>query len=258
MLGTGVQVVLTMAGCLAGAGVVDRVGGRISKALLANPLSLFTALHVVLLLVSPTLFDRYLIVLMPGALAFTAVRPPRIRWGAGIGVLALFAACSVGLMHDWLAWNSARWELGRSPLARGIAADDIEGGLEWDSWHAPGQVASDRPVYPPSGLTLRFNHFRHLSHHRPIRTILLAGPRRGRPRFPVLIPCGLSPVHGNSCFFIRAGVGRQTKLKMGFQFDGRARRPQRTGRRARAREERASTRCRRPDPSIEIRLWWLP
>ena len=43
MLGTGVQVVLTMAGCLAGAGVVDRVGGRISKALLANPLSLFTA-----------------------------------------------------------------------------------------------------------------------------------------------------------------------------------------------------------------------
>ena len=78
------------------------------------------------------------------------------------GALALFAVCSVGLMHDWLAWNSARWGLGR-PRCAGISAEDIEGGYEWDGWYAPGPVAdaSDGPIGPPRGLTLPFDHFRH-------------------------------------------------------------------------------------------------
>jgi len=51
-------------------------------------------------------------------------------------MLALYAWISVGLMHDWLAWNAARWELGRQALAQGIATTDIEGGFEWDGWYA--------------------------------------------------------------------------------------------------------------------------
>lgn len=54
-------------------------------------------------------------------------------------MLALLASgiISVALMHDWLAWNSARWELGREAvLQRGIRPDEIEGGFEWDGWYA--------------------------------------------------------------------------------------------------------------------------
>ncbi len=164
MMGRGVQTLLTVLACIGGAALADRAAARIRGRFLANPLFLFTALHALILLISPALFDRYLIVLMPGSLALTAGDSIRARWPLGLGALALFAACSAGLTHDWFAWNSARWELGRRALARGISADDIEGGMEWDSWHAPGPVVaskSERPHRPTWGLTLPFNHWRH-------------------------------------------------------------------------------------------------
>jgi hypothetical protein len=63
-------------------------------------------------------------------------------------------------MHDWLSWNSARWTLGRRALASGIAVTDIEGGLEWDNWYAPGPVSAVGAIQPPPGLMLPFNHDR--------------------------------------------------------------------------------------------------
>jgi hypothetical protein len=161
MIGTVGQVFLTLAGCVGAAVLVDRAGEKASSRALFNPLVIFTVFHALLPLVSPTLFDRYLIVLMPGALAVAATAEIDRKWVAGLAVLGVFAACSLGLMHDWLAWNSARWELGRRALARGIPADEIEGGFEWNGWYAPGPVASERTPYSPSGLTLPFNHFRH-------------------------------------------------------------------------------------------------
>ncbi len=163
MMGTFAQGFLTVAGCIGVAALAVRAIDRIGKGALAHPFFLYTALHVPILLVSPYLFDRYLIVLMPGTLVLAAGGPLRLRWRTGLGALALFAVCSVGLMHDWLAWNSARWGLGRRALARGISAEDIEGGYEWDGWYAPGPVAdaSDGPIGPPRGLTLPFDHFRH-------------------------------------------------------------------------------------------------
>ncbi len=112
MMGWGMLLFLTEGGVVGGAMLAERAISRISEARQANPLLLFTILHSLLLLVSPTLFDRYLVVLMPGAIAIATVAPLRLRWWAGVGVLALFAACSIGLMHDWFAWNSARWALG--------------------------------------------------------------------------------------------------------------------------------------------------
>jgi hypothetical protein len=164
MMGRGVQALLTILACAGGAALMDRAIARIRAGFLINPLVLLAALHALILLVSPVLFDRYLIVLMPGALALTAGTAIRARRPLGLGVLALSAACSVGLTHDWFAWNSARWELGRRALARGISVDDIEGGFEWDSWYAPGPVVaseSERPHWPALGLTLPFNHWRH-------------------------------------------------------------------------------------------------
>ncbi len=250
MLGTGVQVVLTMAGCLAGAGVVDRVGGRISKALLANPLSLFTASRRA-----------------PAGLA-DPLRPlPHCPDARCLGFYGGAARNSLGGRHRrartvrcLLRWVDARLVrielgplgLGPRPPARGIAADDIEGGLEWDSWHAPGQV----------GPTGRFTLLRGSRYASTISGTLRITANRlsfspvpgGAVSIPSPIPCGLSPVHGNP---VSRAERMPDEIAKGIQFDGRARRPQRTGRGARAREERAGA-SRRPDPSIEIRLWWLP
>jgi len=159
MLGIGVQALLSAAGCLGGAALADRALVRF-RAGAISPLSLYSGLHALLLLVSPTLYDRYLIVLMPGALALATKVPFRLRWPAGLCSLALTASFSVGLMHDWLAWNSARWELGRRALARGIPVDEIEGGLEWDSWHAQVGVATESSGPSRRGLMLPFNRIR--------------------------------------------------------------------------------------------------
>jgi hypothetical protein len=91
-----------------------------------------------LLLVGP-LFDRYMIFLMPGALGILCPsRPNRIGRWLGISILSLFAISSIGLMHDWLAWQSARWELARWAVDNlHIPATAIEGGVEWDGSHEP-------------------------------------------------------------------------------------------------------------------------
>ena len=61
-------------------------------------------------------------------------------------------------MHDWLAWNSARWALGRRAVnEKGINPHDIEGGFEWNGWYAPVPRHRDMPP-PPNGLILAFTH----------------------------------------------------------------------------------------------------
>jgi 4-amino-4-deoxy-L-arabinose transferase-like glycosyltransferase len=91
-----------------------------------------------LLLVGP-LFDRYMIFLMPGTLStLCPSRPNRIGRLFGISILTLFAIASIGLMHDWLAWQSARWDLARWAVENlHISATAIEGGVEWDGDHEP-------------------------------------------------------------------------------------------------------------------------
>ncbi len=143
MMGRGVQALLTVLACIGWAAVADRAAARIRDRFLINPLFLFTALHAFILLVSPTLFDRYLIVLMPGALALAAGPPIRPHWSLGLGVLALFAASSAGLTHDLLAWNSSRWELGRRALRAGSPSRTSKG-------DSSGTVGMHRaPLSPP-------------------------------------------------------------------------------------------------------------
>ena len=78
-------------------------------------------------------------------------------------MLAVFAWISLGLMHDWMAWNSARWTLGRRAVSRGIHPNDIEGGFEWDGWHSPIRRPEESP--PLTGLTLPFTdmYFRNVT-----------------------------------------------------------------------------------------------
>jgi hypothetical protein len=80
-------------------------------------------------------FDRYLVVLLPLAVAAaTALGPtPRLRAGAVTAWLAL-ALYAVAGTHDYLAWNRARWDLLASAEAGGADARQIDGGFEYNAW----------------------------------------------------------------------------------------------------------------------------
>jgi hypothetical protein len=115
-----------------------------------RPLVIFGALVFALVLVSMP-FDRYWIFLIPGGIALMCQgeERPLGRIAAG-GLLLASGAASVALMHDWLTWQGARWELGRWAIDQGIAAKAIEGGFEWDGDHTdrlhPSEPIIDAPA----------------------------------------------------------------------------------------------------------------
>jgi hypothetical protein len=142
-------------------------------------LALFTLLQIPLLLISPALYDRYFVVLLPGALAVAAAGPvSRWRWWAAVGMVGLMGLVSFALLHDLFAWNAARWEVGRRALARGLAPTDIEGGFEWDGWYAETAAVQEKPR-PPRGLTLEVNRrfFDHLTGRYALSYSPLPGTR---------------------------------------------------------------------------------
>jgi len=172
VLGLHARLALTAAGCLGGAALLIRLISGFRTWLLSGSLGWFTLAHLGLLLLAPMLFDRYLLALLPGALALatsdvvTSPRPPRSHWVARLAAIASLAAIvalgftSLGLAHDWLAWNSARWELGRRALDRGLPVIDIEGGFEWDGWFYPGVIVPQGVNLPPRGLMISFERTR--------------------------------------------------------------------------------------------------
>jgi hypothetical protein len=146
LLGMTERTILTVLGCLGGAFLLAALFRRDWSIRSMGAISLFTIFQLGFILVAPDIWDRYALMLFPGALALVSANdaPSRRetlepwRWSAGLAVAGLFGVISVALMHDWFAWNSARWELGRRAVAqRGIAPTDIEGGFEWNGWHTP-------------------------------------------------------------------------------------------------------------------------
>jgi hypothetical protein len=158
LLGTAAQVALTALGCLAGAVLLQLLAVRIRAGPGADLLLLYGLFSAPLLLISPVVFDRYLLVLLPPALGWAvAAGAGRVRPVAGLAGLAVCAVLSVLLMHDWLSWNAARWELGRRAIARGVAPAAVEGGFEWDGWYsAAGASRGQADPCPP--LVLPSNH----------------------------------------------------------------------------------------------------
>jgi hypothetical protein len=161
----GPRAFLTVLGCLGGAGLLATLFHRLWAGERLGPLPLFALLQVPLILLVPMPYDRYFLVLLPGVLCLTATCGPAPRWrqAAALVLVLPVAAVSIALMHDWLAWNSALWKLGERQLARSIDPWDIEGGFEWDGWHAP-DVETKGLAVPPKGPRL----FRHVSGHYAI------------------------------------------------------------------------------------------
>jgi hypothetical protein len=161
----GPRALLTVLGCLAGAGFLATLFDRVRADDRLGLLPLFALFQVPFILIVPMPYDRYFLVLLPGVLCLTATCGPAPRWrqAAALVLVLPVAAVSIALMHDWLAWNSALWKLGERQLARSIDPWDIEGGFEWDGWHAP-DVETNGLAVPPKGPRL----FRHVSGHYAI------------------------------------------------------------------------------------------
>jgi 4-amino-4-deoxy-L-arabinose transferase-like glycosyltransferase len=137
------RVFLSLLGSVAAAMLVTRIWDRWRSETRFSPLVLFSLCQIPFLLIVEGIYDRYLLFFLPGILflATPAVTEKMNvgRWPRSVGIasLAVFGILSVALMHDWLSWNAARWQLGRRAVQqRHINPLSIEGGVEWDGWYA--------------------------------------------------------------------------------------------------------------------------
>lgn len=124
----------TVLGCLCAAELIARAVAQ-GRAFWVRPLVVFSLLQFGVAAIAPVFRDRYVLVLVPGALDIAARGIGRLHWRAGLVALALLGMLSVCLMHDWLSLNAARWSLGRRAIAQGINPAEIQGGFEWDHWY---------------------------------------------------------------------------------------------------------------------------
>jgi hypothetical protein len=90
-----------------------------------------------------SVFDRYMLPLVPAASALL-VALPGFAWRVGpaarrlapaILLLAMFVGFGVPAAHDYLAWNRARWRATDALLASGVPASQIDGGYEFGGWY---------------------------------------------------------------------------------------------------------------------------
>lgn len=82
-------------------------------------------------------FDRYFLPLMPflmGAVLLVArpMKLGRVITAAAVATLILGGTISVGLTHDYLAWNRARWSALNDLTSQGVPPSDIDGGYEFN------------------------------------------------------------------------------------------------------------------------------
>ena len=156
LLTPAIRLAISFLGCVGGAGILTATVEAIRTKRILSPLMLFTSFQVIVLLCLPATYDRYLEILFPGAIYLVAARcdESKLFWGAGLAAIIFYGLISIGLAHDWLAWNSARWKLGREALAQGVQPADIEGGFEWNGWF--GFADPNRPL-PARNFRVRLN-----------------------------------------------------------------------------------------------------
>ncbi len=112
----------------------------------------FSLLFLGSLLQAHYYFDRYLIPMLPFALAAAFAAEPRLRINKLCYLLtALIAAYSIAGTHDYMAWNRARFEGLALLEAEGVSAREIDGGMEYNGWHSAadfGHWPSDEEARP--------------------------------------------------------------------------------------------------------------
>jgi hypothetical protein len=90
-------------------------------------------------------FDRYGLAVLPSAIlaALTALpESGRARWLASAGLI-LLAGWSLAWERDLLARRAALWGAGLELVEQGVQAEAIDGGYEWNGWHAGPELFAE-------------------------------------------------------------------------------------------------------------------
>jgi hypothetical protein len=92
---------------------------------------------VALMALAVKLWDEYLLVLLPVSLYLVLREAPVSLRGAAVGALACAGLFLYSLREqgDYMAWNEARWRMGRALVQTGVAPETIQGGFEWLGWY---------------------------------------------------------------------------------------------------------------------------
>jgi hypothetical protein len=107
------------------------------------------------------IYDRYLLGLMPGAIAILLLLHQ--RWVAprlpavSTVVLAIFSFYTIGATHDWFSLNRARVAAVEEIRATGVSTQSIQGGFDYDGWtqiEAAGHINDQRIRNPPNAYHL--------------------------------------------------------------------------------------------------------
>jgi 4-amino-4-deoxy-L-arabinose transferase-like glycosyltransferase len=95
-----------------------------------------------LIMAAPTapmvsLWDEYLLVFLPASLYLALRHVTLSSRGVAAGALVCTAMLAYALPEqaETLAWNDARWKLGRELVAKGASPQQINGGFEWVGWY---------------------------------------------------------------------------------------------------------------------------
>ena len=98
---------------------------------------LFGLLALGATLVYYTLYDTYLLALIPSALLLTYLALPRFRWSqtAAFAGVAALAVWSIWWEREYLNRRAALWQAGQLLVQRGVPPEEIDGGYEWNGWY---------------------------------------------------------------------------------------------------------------------------
>jgi hypothetical protein len=83
------------------------------------------------------LWDEYLLVFIPAS-QYRVPREASVSprgWIAGALVCAGMLAYALAEQAEYLAWNDARWKLGRQLIDAGTTPEEIDGGFERVGWY---------------------------------------------------------------------------------------------------------------------------
>jgi hypothetical protein len=144
-MGPGLMVPLTVlaiaaAGLLVAAGIAASSRRR-------DPVAVFLLLTTVALFLGTLLharyyFDRYLLIVVPFAIA-TALAACRARLdAASLAALAVLAWYALAGTHDYLAWNRARFAALEDLTRSGVSVRAIDGGMEFNAWHLAAELGT--------------------------------------------------------------------------------------------------------------------
>jgi hypothetical protein len=161
LLGEPARWVVSGVGCLAGAWLAVRAYRNWRLDGSTGALVLMALWQLPLILARDKFYDRYLLFLLPAALALICPADDlcgRQLLSAG-AALVLMWGFSDAIVHDWLAWNSALWTVGDRAVSRGTDPWDIEGGFEWDGAHAPENPWQHFAEKPGFQLPMTRGHF---------------------------------------------------------------------------------------------------